>query len=226
MIIKKTFRFFSLFGILLLLLAAKRKTVVHDIKEAPFEIIINTLDSSLQVNGSFLNNYNMNDLEKIIGKPTRVKTHSFKSYYEEFGAEKMARTVVPITVTDYYYIYDKLGIMFYTNNGMSTTKQPQKFSIHFKNKRTFTNTAALPYSPANFFNGVLKINGDTLLADKKLISKETDYKTEDIQLFKTSFGSTSIATVIDGLYTKNTLPYVLLYLDTEKDQRISYVVVK
>lgn len=225
MIIKKLLRLFSLFGILLLLPSAKHKNDLKDIQETPFEIIINTLDSSLQVNGSFLNNYNLNDLEKIIGKPNRIKTHSFKSYYEEFGAEKMSRTVIPITVTDYYYIYDKLGIMFYTNNGMSATKQPQKFSIHFKNKRTFTNTAALPFSPTGFFNGLLKINGDTLSANKKLIPKEVNYKTEDIQLFKTTFGPTSIGTVIDGLYSKNTLPYVLLYLDTEKEQRISYVVV-
>ncbi len=218
---KKKFQFIILICSAVILFSARAK----DIQEPPFEIAINTLDSSLQINGSYLQSYKISDLEKIIGKPDRVKTHTFKSYYEEFGAEKMARTVVPITVTDYYYIYDKLGIMFYTHNGMSVSKNPDKFSIHFKNKRTFTNIAALPYVPVSTFKGLLKINADTLSATKKLIPGGVNYQTETIDLFHTTFGATSVAMVIDGLYSKSTQPSVLLYLDSEKEQRISYVVV-
>lgn len=56
-----------------------------------------------------------------------------------------------------------------------------------------------------------------------MIPKEADYKTEKFQLFDLYFGPTSIGTVIDRLYSMDTSPYILLYLDSEGNQEINYV---
>lgn len=219
---KKTFSFIFVFftGLILLYRAtALGQAVTPNIK-------ISTSDSTIKINGSILKTYNLSAIEKIIGKPNRIKTKTFKSYYEEFGTKGMPPTSTPIEVTDYYYIYDSLGIMFYTQNGKFVSKEPQNLSIHFKNKRTFTNTAPLPFNPINTFSGVLIINGEIVNETKKIIPLEIDYRTEEFKLYKISFGPTSIATIIDGLYSIKSEPYMLIFLDSEKYQRISYIVIK
>ena len=188
-------------------------------------IQINTTDSTIKINGTILKTYELNNLKKIIGKPDRVKIAVTKSYYEESGGGGLPPTSTPIKVTNYYYIYDKLGIMFFTNNGMYATKGPEKFSIHFSNKRAFTNTAALPFSPANSFKGVMIINEDTVSASKKIIPSGVDYNTKEFPLFKLLFGPTSIATIIDRLYSLTASPYIFLFLDSPKNQRTSYIVI-
>ena len=115
--------------------------------------------------------------------------------------------------------------MFYTNNGKTETNRIEKFSIHFKNKRTFSNTALLPFTPIAFFNGVLMINGEPVESSQKIIADNVNYMTENIQLFNIKFGSTSITTIIDGLYTHNSEPDMFIFLNNEKEQRISYLVI-
>jgi hypothetical protein len=189
------------------------------------DIRINMLDTSIRLNDDFLISYKLKDIEAVLGKPDRIKTHIFNSYYEEFGTDNMPKTSTPIVVKDYYYIYDQLGIMFYTSNGLSITEEPERFSIHFKNKRMFTNTRATPFSPENAFKGILKINGVNVSADKKILPEDANYQKQEIKLFNIDFGPTSISTVIDGLYSISEEPYIFMYLDNEKEQRISYIVV-
>jgi hypothetical protein len=189
------------------------------------EILINTSDSTIKLNGNILKNYELSNIEKIIGKPDRIKPHTFKSYYEMFGFEDTPPTSIPITVTDYYYIYDKLGIMFYTNNGRYGSKEPVCFSIHFKNKRTFDNTKALPYMPSTSFSGILKINGYAVNPDEKIIPQGVNYNTKEFKVYDVFFGPCSIASIIDRLYSMKSLPYIMIYLDNEKNQRISYIVI-
>ncbi|MEO6304265.1 MAG: hypothetical protein ABIP51_13955 [Bacteroidia bacterium] len=219
---KKIIYLFCLIFILAIQLSAQKTKKIEPVK---ISIEISTTDTSIKFNGEKLISYQIYYIEKMLGKADRIKTHTFKSYYEEFGDEDTKPTSTPITVTDYYYIYDQLGLMFYTNNGWGGTKDPKKFSVHFKNKRFFTNTAALPFTPLNTFTGILKINKDTVSADKKMITQSVTYKTNEINLFKIGFGLTSIATVIDGLYSNSVSPYLLMYLDSEKEQRLSYIVV-
>ncbi len=211
------------FGFTFHLYAGNSNKVVSN-RNTLTEILVNTSDSTIKLNGVVLKSYEIKSIESIIGKPDRIKTHTFKSYYEEFGYDNNPPTSIPITVTDYYYIYDKLGIMFYTNNGRFTSKEAVCFSVHFINKRTFTNTKALPYSPLNPFKGVLKINGNTVSAIEKIVPPDVNYNTNEFKLFDMLFGPTSIATVIDSLYSVKCIPNIFLYLDNEKDQRISYVV--
>lgn len=188
-------------------------------------IQINTIDSTVKVNGTILKTYELNNLKKIIGKPDRVKIAVTKSYYEESGGGGLPPTSTLIKVTNYYYIYDKLGIMFFTDNGKYAIKEPEKFSIHFRNKRTFTNTALLPFTPVNSFKGIMTINKDTMSTTKKIIPAGVDYNTKEFSLFNLLFGPTSITTIIDGLYSWHSEPYIFLFLDTPKDQRISYIVI-
>ena len=207
------------------LVSAQEKNTTLNTHLIKLDVQINTSDNSLKLNGLILKIYDLKEIEKMIGKPDRIKTHTFNSHYEEFGTKNIPPRSTPIKVTNYYYIYDKLGIMFYTNNGFSKTKKPEKFSIHFKNKRTFTHTATLPFTPKHFFKGTLTINGETVVVDRKAIADNVNYQTENINLYNVLFGSTSITTIIDGLYTQKSEPYMFLLLNNEKEQRISYMVI-
>jgi hypothetical protein len=221
---KKIFCFLSVIFSILNIVVAQEKSKPISREITKLEVLINTVDTTIKINGKILNSLEINEIEKIIGKPNRIKKHTFHSNYEKFGL-KGTRTSIPIKVTNYYYIYDNLGIMFFTNNGKTENNRIEKFSIHYKNKRTFSNTELLPYTPIAFFNGVLKINGKPVESSKKIIDENVNYMTENIQLFNIKFGSTSITTIIDGLYTHTSEPYMFIFLNNEKEQRISYLVI-
>jgi hypothetical protein len=202
---------------------AGNKTNTSPVK---LEIQINTIDSSIRINKQILANYNITSIQKIFGKPSRIEEDKFDSYIEEFPLkEGESRTIISIKVVNYYYIYDQLGIMFYTQNGEVAIKEPTRLNVHFKNKRMFTNTKGFPFIPKNNFTGVFCINGDTISTDKNLIPKNVNYRTSEFDLFHTQFTPTSYTTIIDGIYSYKSKPYLQLYLDNEKSQRISYIVV-
>jgi hypothetical protein len=200
--------------------------IAETIQLNSIEIQINTEKGIIKANNVNLIINNVDSIQNVLGKPDRIEIHKFNSYIEEFPANEGGQPYTyQIVVTNYYYIYDQLGIMFYTQNSELENKEPVRCSIHFKNKRTFTNTDSLPFKPKNIFNGILKINGDVVNPGKKIISEDINYLTSDFSLFKTSFSTTSIATVIDGIYAFKSAPYLQFYLDNEKDQRISYLVI-
>jgi hypothetical protein len=131
----------------------------------------------------------------------------------------------PIKVVNTYYIYDELGIMFYTESGKGKGyEEPNRFSIHFPNKRIFTHTKDLPFKPKKNFIGIFKINENELNPSEKLIPESVDYKTDEFILFGASFGPTSFTTIIDSLYSVKFEPYMRIYLDDGKTQRISSIV--
>jgi len=194
------------------------------VENSVLEIWISTSDSTVKLNGFIINDYKVGTIEKIIGKADRIKIHTYKTWLERYGIGDTPPYSYSINVTDYYYIYDKLGIMFYTRNGLSSTEIPVCMSIHFKNKRVFTNRKALPYSPASCYKGTLKINGNIVSPDMKIIPDSVHYNTPEFKLYDMYFGPCSIATVIDRLYSVKCLPNMMIYLDNEKNQRISYIV--
>jgi hypothetical protein len=188
------------------------------------EIQINTINGTIQINNKNLIIYSIDSIQKILGKPDRIETHKFNSYIEEFPAnEGDSPYIHHFVVTNYYFIYDQLGIMFYTNNSEYGTKEPVRCSIYFKNKRTFSNKEPLPYEPKNMFSGILKINGEIVNPDNRIIPENINYLTDAFDLFKTLFSPTSIAMVIDGIYAFKSKPYLYFFLDNEKDQRASYL---
>jgi hypothetical protein len=128
-----------------------------------------------------------------------------------------------IDVTDYYYLYDKLGIMFCTNNGKSEDKEPVRMVVFFRQKRTFTNSKEYPFVPDNAFKGTLLINRDTLFPERKILPDGINYNTQSFELFGASFSPTSTLSIIDGIYAFKNDPAMRIYLDNEKDQKPAYI---
>ncbi len=188
------------------------------------KIEIDTANTFIRINGIILKDYNRNTIQKILGKPNRIKIDSFRSYVEEFGFDGIPPSSYPIKILNTYYIYDEIGIMFYTESGKARKEEPNRFSIHFPNKRSFTHTKDLPFKPKKNFTGIIQINGKELNPEDKLIPDSVDYKTNEFTLFETSFGPTSYTTIIDSLYSVKSKGYMRIYLDDAKTQRVSIIV--
>ena len=188
------------------------------------KIEIDTKHPSIRINGIFLKDYNRKTFQKILGKASRIKVDSFRSYVEEFGFDGIPPSSYPIKVLNTYYIYDEIGIMFYTESGKARKEEPNRFSIHFPNKRSFTHTKDLPFKPKKSFTGIFQINENALNPQDKLIPDSVDYRTNEFTLFETSFGPTSYTTIIDSLYSIKSEPYMRIYLDDAKTQRVSIIV--
>lgn len=187
-------------------------------------ISINSKDSTIRINNQILPNYNLSTINKIFGKPDRTEEHSFDSYIEEFPLHKgESPTTYPVKVKNFYYIYDKLGIVFYTQNGEVAIKEPTRCNVYFKNKRSFTNTNDLPFKPKTNFTGIFCINGDTINTNKNLVPENVNYKTNKFDLFHILFAPTSYTAIIDSIYCYESRPYMQFFLDGEKTQRISYI---
>ena len=188
------------------------------------KIEIDTANTFIRINGIILKDYNRNTIQKILGKPNRIKIDSFRSYVEEFGFDGIPPSSYPIKILNTYYIYDEIGIMFYTESGKARKEEPNRFSIHFPNKRSFTHTKEEPCKPKKNFTGIIQINGKELNPEDKLIPDSVDYKTNEFTLFETSFGPTSYTTIIDSLYSVKSKGYMRIYLDDAKTQRVSIIV--
>ncbi len=213
------FPVFILLAVLVMPLRAQPQT------KPQLSVGLNTADTTITINDSVFKAYEIERIEKMLGKPDRIRTDSFRSSYERFGTAHSKPYSTPITVVNYYYIYDRIGIMLFTANGIHRSKTPDRLCICFNNKRSFTNTKPQPFSPNKAFSGLLKINGQTLAPDKKLIPDTVNYRTAKFTLFGTEFGPSSYTGDIDGLYSLNSELYMLIFLDNEKDQRISYMIV-
>ncbi len=200
-------------------------TIQISLARENLKIEIDTKKPSIRLNGIILEDFNRDTIRKIIGKPTRIRKDSFRSHMEEFSYEPgESPHSYPIKVLNTYYIYDELGVMFYTENGKARMEEPNRFSIHFPNKRKFTHTKDLPFKPKKNFTGVFRINENELNPNDKLIPDSVDYKTNEFNLFGASFGPTSFTTVIDSLYSIKSEPYMRIYLDDPKTQRVSCIV--
>lgn len=188
------------------------------------KIEIDTKNPSIRINGIILKDYKRETFQTILGKPSRIKMDSYQSHIEEFGFEGIPPSSYPIQVTNTYYIYDEIGVMFYTESGKARMEEPNRFSIHFPNKRIFTHTKDLPFKPKKNFTGIFQINENGLNPKDKLIPDSIDYKTNEFILFGANFGPTSYTTIIDSLYSVKSKAYLRIYLDDAKTQRVSVIV--
>lgn len=177
------------------------------------------------INGKVLRSHDLSNIKEILGQPSRIKEHHFTSYYKEMGYDGMPPTSTPMPSTNYYYIYDELGLVFYSQNGgFKQNENPRRWAIFLNNERTFSNTAPLPFTPKKTFTGELKINGNAVLSTDDVVPNDVNYRTHAFELWGLSFGTTSITTVIDGLYLVNSAsPYLRIFLDSPEKQRISYI---
>ncbi|PJZ68843.1 hypothetical protein CH373_15625 [Leptospira perolatii] len=193
------------------------------ILKTPTIIKIDTKEKSVHLNGVKIMDLNIQSITQILGKFDRTKTHQYDSYIEEFPLEDGdSPSIYPIKITDYYYIYDRLGIMLYTSNGEEKNKKPSCMAIFFGNKRLFTHQKEPHYKPRNPFTGELVINGNHVSAEAKILPTDVDYRSRKFERFGLLFSPTSIAMMIDSLYSEGSEPYMQLFLDNQSQQRLSY----
>jgi hypothetical protein len=191
------------------------------------KIHLDTEKDLIEINGVSLEyRYDMYTIEMLIGKPDRIIIDSNTVYIEELGYDGSQPLSYPEKVQDQYYIYDELGLMFYTKNKGFTEKHVQTMMINFEMKRTFSNTAALKYQPKKTFSGELKLNQNLITNTTDFIPERVNYRTEEFALLGTSFGPTSIGGETDRLYSIGSKPYLLIYLNNAKDQKLSYIEIK
>lgn len=148
---------------------------------------------------------------------------------EEFSHDKSESPhTYWVQVTNHFYIYDELGLVFYTRNGKYSSQDPLIMMICYEYKREFNHDNfpdKIPkeYMPKKIFTGKLFINSIVLEPQKTQLSKDINYNTEKIELFNTTFGATSRATIIDGLYSEKGFPYFRIYYNNGKEHYVSYV---
>ncbi|MFH0894381.1 MAG: hypothetical protein V2A54_08085 [Bacteroidota bacterium] len=187
-------------------------------------ISINSSTSEILFNSKPVHCMCIDSLTMLLGKPSRVEKYTRQERYERWSyKDGEPPTSSMKEMTDYYYLYDNLGIMFYTNLGWGKEQKPCSMAIFFGNKRNFDNRKQHPFTPKKAFPGTLTFNDNLLEPTKKLVPESVDYNTKETQIFNTSFGPTSIGGVIDGFYSTSSRVYMLIYLDQPETQRPAYI---
>lgn len=198
--------------------------IISNTEEAAIEI--DTKKNLLKWNGKVLKDFYRNSLFSILGRPDRIRKRQYGSYIKEFPLDSNDRpSYYPIQITDYYYIYDRFGVMFHTGNSEFPNPEPERMKIFFKNKREFFHKKEEPYHPKHSFSGKAIINGRLLEQDSKIISDRLDYRVNQFEMHDVLFGPTSFASVIDGLYCISASPYFEIELDRPGSQKISRLII-
>lgn len=209
---------------LMLWLTAPLQGVVLQAQQLRLQI--NTIQGSLMVNNQVITRpFRISQIAKLLGKPDRIEVHQRKARYERFAYKNNPPSSTMITVKDKYHIYDRLGLLFITNQSIIKSQAP-KLIIYFANPRKFTNTTPLKYTPTQSFQGHLLLNNHQINTTQTVIPSDVTYHTDQFYLWNIPFGPTSIGGVIDRLYSIKTTPYLMIYLDNAENQRVSYIVIK
>lgn len=195
--------------------------------EKKCDIHINHKQSKIEINGHQLMSNKLKHIKSIIGKPDRIEIIDKVVRVEEWpykrGGQRHSYTK---KVKDYYHIYDKLGIMFRTNNGKSAyNKRPSYLIIVYDHKREFDNTEPLKFSPKKKYKSILKINGIILDPSKPVITNKINYRTNKFSLFGTTFSATTFTMMIDSIYAYDRKPGIRIYFNNPKDKNVSYVTI-
>jgi hypothetical protein len=205
------------------------------VEQSKIVISINPFDSTVSVENNALDFTDLNDIEKHFGEPDRIKRNEFQSTLTEYPSDKNENPrSYPVKHINYYYIYDKLGLMFYSDNsysflyetGEEQYKKPVAMLVNFGNKRLFDHDKPLPFMPDQAFSGVIKINGVIINSSRKAFSENVSYKSDEFKMYDVLFYPTSYTTIIDGLYSKNSWPYIIIKLDCPQLQRPSHIIIR
>ena len=192
-----------------------------------FCITINTESNEISINENRITNFNLSTLKQIIGHPDRIQIENIMVDVTEYPYDD---NDVPYyytqEVTNYYYIYDNLGLVFHTANNLSINNNPVYLKIFYDSKREFTHMKLPEFLPEKTFQGVLKINDIILEPHNQIISEEIKYNTKYFTLFNTTFAPTSIATVIDSIYSYEGNPYIQIFLNNGIDKKVSYISIR
>jgi hypothetical protein len=166
-------------------------------------------------------------MKKVLGKPERsIKwKHKVEMRRWEANADgsKGPCHFYEIDVTDYFYLFDKAGVVLFTNNIHSDSPEPTEMIINLGKKRTFKNIEEPEHLSKNTFKGIFLINGDTLHVDRSPIPVNVNYNNDKFPLFKVQCSPTSYMTKIDRIYSYDPKSYFMLFLSDEKEQLPSYI---
>ncbi len=198
-------------------------------------ININTVDSTVLVDNEILNISDLKNIQKYFGEPDRIKRDENKSSLTEYPHNRNEEPrSYPVKYINYYFIYDNLGLIFYSDNsysylneeGETQYKKPVAMLVKFNNNRLFDHDKPFTFMPNISFSGLLYINGVLVNPTKKAFPENVNYQTNVFNLYNVLFYPTSYTTIIDGLYSKNSWPYIIIMLDEPIKQRPSYVIIR
>jgi hypothetical protein len=197
-----------------------------------YTVDFNTKDSIFTIDGNL---YNIKSLMKTLGEPSRIKRNEFESVMTEYplNADDKPQSYT-VKYINYYFIYDKLGLMFYTDNSYlmlsqkdeDSLKKPVAMLVNFGNRRSFNHDKPMPFMPEKSFTGIFNINGSRVDALSKVIPDQVNYNTKEFLLYNALFSSTSFSGVIDGVYSRTCFPSLFIKLDSPKDQRTSFIILR
>ena len=178
---------------------------------------------TIAIDGVILPDFEPETLRRVLGEPDRVEKLEHTEFYEEFGDDGAGWSSDEVPVTDFHHVYDARGLVFATRNGaFGESDHPELMRIFFASPRLFDNTEAPEVVPVT--RGVCRLELGGVLVDPDVDARPpgVDYRTDQFPLWGTDFGSTSIATVIDRVYTVDGAPYLMVFLDAPATGRPSY----
>ncbi|MDH5681751.1 MAG: hypothetical protein OEZ36_09195 [Spirochaetota bacterium] len=183
---------------------------------------LNTKKGEIKINGKRLKSLNIKDIHDLLGPHDRLEIHKTKGRYEEWGGEEKTSDIVD--VQSYYYLYDKLGLLFQSGYNQFPFKKPIKFYVYFANKREFDHDLNPPaFQPKKPFRGSLSINNIAIKPNDPIISSSIHYRTKSIKLYNTRFSPRSIATQIFAIHASDKKMAITLYLNNPKEKKLSYI---
>ena len=179
----------------------------------------------VEIRGHKLLNNKWEHIKSILGKPDRVekikKLVRIEAWPYEKGGKRHSYLKERI---NYYYIYDKLGFMLKVDNKKSSyNKNPNYLIIVYKNRREFNNKEKLKFLPKIKYKSSLRINEIIVNPDLPITNKEINFKTGKFLLFGRKFSPTSYAMMIDSIYAFERKPGIRIYLNNNRDKKVSYI---
>ena len=185
--------------------------------------------NQLSIDGVALPDYERATLEKVLGKPDRVKRVTSRQRYERWPVDRsQPPTSTMRTITDLHYVYDTYGLVFPTRRTSAYDRREtaDRMFVFFANARQFTHTAPPATVPKRRGGCRLAINGITVDPATDARPAGLSYRTDKLDLFATKFAPTSYTTDVDGLYSLEGLRYIRLYLDAPTTGRPAYAEIR
>jgi hypothetical protein len=191
-------------------------------------INIDTIQNKVIINGSVLLNYHLKTISQILGKPTRIEQKKRKIRYEDHGYKSTKRTSIMIDVINYYYVWDHMGLIFYTKNRkrFDKSKVPKQFILFFKSTRQFNHTLRPAVLPKERGYCTMMINQIPINEKQSVIPHIINHRTEIFLAFKINFAPTSYITKIDSIYSRGSWPYIQIFLSDARTHYPSYIIVR
>ena len=189
-------------------------------------VAVDTRSGRITVDGKPLPDFKLATLKRVLGAPSRVKTTVDRERFERFpGPLGGSPHSTMVEVKNHHYVYDRLGLLFFTRNGRyDNNRDPWAMVVVLRKNVAFTHARRPRFLPKGTCKG-LAVNGTLLDRNRTLVPKGVTYRTEKLRLFDTDFAPTSYATAVDSVYAHGGERAIRIFLDSSRDGRPAYVVI-